>query len=306
MKYTIGTIILSASATCLNAQVELSQKKWQPSNFTIRTGSETPFSNYEENEKGFKERSGATNETVDQTKAWSSYYGPTTSPNLFLGLDMEFRHFSSSREDYIPGLKARLGINYSHKTMEGIRNTERTTLGRDTLVSGSSEKEIYSEKRDTKINDVTFSTNELRIDGSVLFHTSKERSISFYAGSGIQLGGVISSTVRLQSRSWENTYYTIPENEIEIISSQGLINVNNEITYYNGASFEPTEEKTEKGKTYLTFGAYIPVGFNIQFTKKDTFLKHISLNSELRLGVNVAKNQRYLTANAMMGLRVNL
>lgn len=300
MKRTIGVIITVAGISTTYGQTEVPTKKWQPSNITIRLGSETIQNpRYESgNGNGFRSRSGATEEMINSEKFWATAYPDfqTTIPENFLGMDLEFKHYNSKKDKLIPGLKTRIGINYSQKNMESIRYYHKTNLSDKTFVDQNSLEEIIAVNQEEEEGKATFRTRELRLDASTLIHTSEERSLSFYTGIGIQLGGVINSDIKFHKNTRQGTFYALPDAN----TFQGGVFVTN-----GGLSGE-IEEQSEKGDNYLTAGAYLPLGVNIKLSSKDHFLQRVSLNSEVRLGGNLTGQRNYLTTTITGGVRVEM
>jgi len=196
----------------------------------------------------------------------------TTTNNMFsimLGLQFSDKEKASYKANPL----LRLGVSYfSTTTMTcGFYKEDRTPY--DTLTSAQTGQTAYVDSLTSQRYSMNYSSEQLRIDGSLIFRTNPEARWSLFAGIGFTAGLSINANTDIYYRENSRT----------------------ETRYANGSTFSsygnynPDNGKTEKfkNKTNLGISTYIPMGIDFRIGKKKEFWKRTHLFYELRPGINI-------------------
>lgn len=142
--------------------------------------------------------------------------------------------------------KLRLGITYfSGVLLKGCHgHTEQSPY--DTLVSKKNGSVYYLDTLSGEINNVYYSTDELRLDGSLIFRTKSSARWSVYGGLGI--------TVGFSLNAMTNIIYLITE------SATLRNNKNNNSNFYY--FFYASSSEKQHNKNGFKTSAYLPMGLD--------------------------------------------
>ena len=190
----------------------------------------------------------------------------------------------------------RVGISYISGTTLTGGLFDEVRKPYDTLTSSQTGQTVYIDSINTKNYSMSYTSEQLRLDGSLIFRTNPESRWSIFTGMGITAGVSFNANT--------NIYY----------NSNGKA----EARYANGNSFSSygysssANIKTEKfrNKTNIGLSIYIPLGIDFRIGKKREFWKRTHLFYELRPGINVTSipELRPITTASVqhgLGLRVS-
>jgi hypothetical protein len=196
----------------------------------------------------------------------------STSNNMFsVLLGLQFNDKPKTFYEGNPLL--RVGISYISGTTLTGGLFDEVRKPYDTLTSSQTGQTVYIDSINTKNYSMSYSSEQLRLDGSLIFRTNPESRWSIFTGMGITAGVSFNANT--------NIYY----------NSNGKA----EARYANGNSFSSYgysssgNIKTEKfrNKTNIGLSIYIPLGIDFRIGKKREFWKRTHLFYELRPGINV-------------------
>jgi hypothetical protein len=196
----------------------------------------------------------------------------TTTNNMFsimLGLQFSDKEKASYKANPL----LRLGINYFSGTSitSGFYKEERFPY--DTLTSSQTGQTAFVDSLTSKRYSMNYSSEQLRLDGSLIFRTNPEARWSLFAGIGVNAGLSINANTDIYYRenSRTETRYT------------------NGSTFSSYGNYNPDNGKTENFKNKSNFGlsTYIPMGVDFRIGKKKEFWKRTHLFYELRPGINI-------------------
>jgi hypothetical protein len=122
--------------------------------------------------------------------------------------------------------------------------------------------------------NMDYTSQQLRLDGSLIYRTNPEARWSLFAGIGITAGLSINAITTISYSKYSS---------LETRSSKDNTNPPPTSSFY-----VTNEGKTERirNKTNLGFSAYIPTGVDFRIGKKREFWKRTHLYYEFRPGIN--------------------
>lgn len=188
----------------------------------------------------------------------------------------------------------RIGLSYFSGTSltYTIYKSDRKTYY--TLINAG--QTTYFDSVTTKSYNMFYSSEQFRLDGSLIYHTNPQSGWSLFSGIGITAGFSINAATSIYYSHDEKTE---ARNSTSSNSSPPLI-------------FDFEDMKSEKFRNKNNFGSsvFIPMGIDFRIGKKKEFWKRIHLFYEARPGVNITFIQKkQFAANASLqhgfGLRIS-
>lgn len=164
----------------------------------------------------------------------------------------------------------RLGINYFSGTNLSTNMHKETSKRYDTLTSNQTGQTIYLDSITTQNYGMNYTSQQLRIDGSIIFRTDPEIRWSLYTGIGITAGVSINAKTDIYYNKYTRSNHP---------------NSNN----YNNFSYSSSGgyiTESYRLKNNFGFSAYLPLGVDFRIGKKREFWKRTHLFFELRPGIN--------------------
>src|SRR5690606_33840629 len=134
----------------------------------------------------------------------------------------------------------------------------------DTLTSSQTGQVVYIDSVYTQNYSMDYVSEQLRLDGSVIFRTNPEGRWSLYAGIGFTVGLSVNATTEI--------YYS-KYGRIETRYPNGQTSHSYQY-YYPGSYISKTE--TFRNKTNFSVSPYIPMGVDFRIGKKREFWKRRS------------------------------
>lgn len=183
----------------------------------------------------------------------------------------------------------RLGFTFMNTSNLSAAYSNTTITPYDTLTSSQTGNQVFVDSVFNQNINMNYQTQQLRLDGALIFQTSDKYRFSFHTGIGVSLGTAISSTTRVNY--WEDKYTSNNDGE--------------SFSYYTYGEASGMKSETFKNKNGFAFTGYIPVGFNMRLGKNREFWKHLNIYAEMRPGLYVTAIPE-LTTQTNFGLTSNL
>lgn len=150
-----------------------------------------------------------------------------------------------------------------------LPETERKPY--DTLISTQTGEAIHIDSVTTRTSFMTYKSEQLRLDASIIYRTNPQERWSFFAGAGIAVGWAFST--------FASIYYSV---------NKHTQNADNNSTY---SAFSSTDInfRSEIFSSRKGFGASagIPMGIDWRVGRKNEFWKQVHVYYEFRPGVNI-------------------
>lgn len=170
----------------------------------------------------------------------------------------------------------RLGFNYSDVTNFRNRVSKDERYRIDTLASSKTGQMAFVDSIYTQGYGMTYSSEQIRFDGSLIFRSNPASRWSVYGGIGITAG--------ISINAYTNVYYN-ESSRTETTLSDGMVAVN-EHAYYSSSKTDNSKRETIRNKTNIGFSTYIPLGVDFRLGNKNEFLKKIHLFYEAKPALN--------------------
>ncbi|MBI4930025.1 MAG: hypothetical protein HY841_04620 [Bacteroidetes bacterium] len=161
----------------------------------------------------------------------------------------------------------RLGVSYFSGSIlsGGMYKFERKPC--DTVYSTQTWQTIYIDSVTWRSYKMNYISDQIRFDGSFIFHSNIQTRFSLFTGLGITAG--------LSINTFTDIYYDKSDRTEDRGGS----------TRYYSSSMDISEKFVNKNN--LGFSVYIPVGIDFRIGKKNAFWKQIHLFYELKPGINM-------------------
>jgi hypothetical protein len=168
----------------------------------------------------------------------------------------------------------RVGLAYYSKSgmTSGLYKSERTTM--DIFTSGQTGQTVFLDSVSLKTMNINYASQQLRLDGSMIFRTDPEKRWSIYTGFGITLGMSFNATTDI---------YSTKSNWLE--SRLMSENIDESSPYHRNN--EDMVKESFRNKSNFGASAFIPIGIDHRLGKKRDLWKHLHLFAELRPGISI-------------------
>jgi hypothetical protein len=179
---------------------------------------------------------------------------------------------NNERTGYRPNPLLRIGVTYfsGTKMQNDLYYNVRTPA--DTLVSNQTGQNFYFDSLTQHYYSMEYASQQIHLDGSLIYRTNPNARWSLYTGIGIT-GGISM-----------NAHTEI----IEFNSSQLAPADLNSCSAY-GYSYGYTNSSVEhfRNKTGFALASYVPMGVDFRIAKKQEFFKRLHLFYEMRPGITL-------------------
>ncbi|MDH5597487.1 MAG: hypothetical protein OEY34_00090 [Cyclobacteriaceae bacterium] len=211
--------------------------------------------------------------------------------SVLLGAQISEKDKSSYRKNP----QMRLGISYFSGNVfkGGYFKAEKSPF--DTLRSNQTTDVIYIDSVVHHNYNMRYSSEQVRLDGSLIFRTNTEARWSAYAGIGITAGVSISASTTANYSQRKSKEMRYPD----------------ERSYYMDVFNSTSEHQSEvfENKNNFLLSGYIPMGVDFRVGKKKEFWKMTHLFYEFRPSlqmITISELQTKVNASSQfgMGLRV--
>jgi hypothetical protein len=164
----------------------------------------------------------------------------------------------------------RLGVSYFSTTLLSTDFNKEDRKTYDTLISSQTGQTVYADSVITKMYNMYYSSEQLRLDASLIFRTNPESRWSLFTGIGITAGVSVKASTNIE-------YSGSDSNEFRYM--------NGNISTQNWWKTSKTE--SHKNKNNVTASAFVPIGVDFRLGSKREFWKKIHLFYEMRPGINI-------------------
>ena len=168
----------------------------------------------------------------------------------------------------------RVGLAYYANTgmTSGLYKSERTTM--DIFTSAQTGQTVFLDSVSLKTLNMNYFSQQLRLDGSMIFRTDPEKRWSIYTGFGITLGMSFNATTDI---------YSMKSNWLE--SRLMSENIDESGPYHKNN--EDMVKESFRNKSNFGASAFIPIGIDHRLGKKRDIWKHLHIFAELRPGISI-------------------
>lgn len=168
----------------------------------------------------------------------------------------------------------RLGVTYTSGTLLSGSVYANTQKRYDTLVSAQTGQKMYLDSVTTRFGNMSYTSEQLRLDAALIFRTNPAARWSLYGGLGLTAGMSLNSTTNVY---YNKTSRAVTSNENGTTSS---------ITYYP-ANYNSGTAESFRNKPNFAFSTYIPIGVDFRVGKNNPFWRQVHLFCEFRPSVNM-------------------
>ncbi len=168
----------------------------------------------------------------------------------------------------------RIGLAYYAKSgmNSGLNKTERSTF--DKFTSAQTGQTVLLDSVSIKTLYMNYASQQLRLDGSLIFRTDPQKRWSIYTGIGITAGISLNATTDIYSTKSERVESRLINQPIDEIG-----------TYY-GSNLDIVKESF-RNKSNFGASAFIPIGIDHRLGKKRDIWKQLHIFAELRPGISI-------------------
>lgn len=168
----------------------------------------------------------------------------------------------------------RVGLAYYSKSglNSGLYKSERTTF--DKFTSAQTGQTVFLDSVSLKTLNMNYSSQQLRLDGSMIFRTDPEKRWSIYTGFGITVGMSFNATTDIYS------------SKSDWVESR-LINESIDDSYPYQRNDEDFVKESFRNKSNFGASAFIPIGIDHRLGKKREIWKQLHVFAELRPGISI-------------------
>lgn len=219
------------------------------------------------------------------------------SGNSMFSMMVGFKMLDSDKSTFKSNPNFRVGVSYM--TNNALNHNLHKTVRKpyDTLTSTSTGQSVYIDSLSTQYYGMRYTSDQLRLDGSLIYRTQTNSRWSLYAGIGINVGVSVNASTHI--------YYN------DIKRTETRFSDGNTASSYYFSSSENGQIENFNNKTNWGASAYMPMGVDFRIGKKNEFLKKIHLFYDLRSSVNVTSipELQTLTSVSMqhgLGIRVSM
>lgn len=167
--------------------------------------------------------------------------------------------------------KFKTGISYF--SIDGVTHAFPETVRKpyDTLISTQTGETIFIDSITTRTSFITYNSEQLRLDASVIYRTNPEARWIFFAGAGIAAGWAFNTFASVNATVNRNTQ-----------------NADNSLGYfaYTNTDIDFTTELFSSRKGFGA-SAGIPMGIDWRVGRKHEFWKQVHIYYEFRPGINL-------------------
>jgi hypothetical protein len=227
---------------------------------------------------------------------YNSFYNVNWSNSLFtFSLGIQFS--DKQKTAYKSNPLLRIGVSYLNRTSLTSSLNREERFPYDTLVSARTGQTIYVDSTTSNSYTMNYTSEQIRLDLSLIYRTNPSRRWSLFAGIGITVGSSINATTEI-SHSQYNRFDSYTTNR-------------NNYSSYGGSSSGLNENETIRNKNEFGFTAYLPLGIDVRLGRKYEFWKRLHLFNEMRPGIYMLSIPgipmiKYAFMQNQIGIRVTL
>jgi hypothetical protein len=192
-------------------------------------------------------------------------------PNSMFSAMLGFQFSDKQKTHYNKNIQLRVGVTYFNNSVlsGGLYNSERVPF--DTLTSSQTGSLTFIDSIITKGLNMNYSSEQLRLDGTLIIRTNPDARFSLYSGIGLSAGFSFNAKTTIRYITNYQIVHRDPNGYTEHKKS------------FSGDS----EYEVITNKNNFGFSAYIPLGINLKLGHKTEFWKKVNLFYEIRPSINV-------------------
>jgi hypothetical protein len=188
-------------------------------------------------------------------------------------------------------IQMRFGIGYGSTASLGTFWSREQVTPYDTFIAGNG-SQITADSVNYESINATYSSNQLRVNADILYHTNPDRRFSLFFGAGIVMGATFNNQTQI---FYINQSFITTEYE-------------NTTTVFSQSTQETKSELYNNGSGWLA-GGYIPIGLSYRLGKTTPLLNQTAVFVEFRPGltaINVPEIATYIlpTFHSNLGIRI--
>lgn len=292
MKTTIASLFLITLASTVAAQnaPAKSQSRLNINELNIQLGFFRQ-NNLDANLANFKKLAPESVLLINNFSGYKTSSGFVSTGNTMFSVLLGVQFLDKNKNTYKANPILRIGISYftGAQLSGNVFSEEKKTY--DTLRSSTTSETFYIDSTRTKEYGMNYSSQQLRLDASLLFSTNPAARWKFYSGIGITTG--------LSFNARTNIYYRESE-------SKEMRNANESNFGYGYSSYgsSVTTFETIRNKSNFGMSAYIPLGVDFRIGRRE-FWKRTHLFYEFRPSINyvsIPELQSMVNAHLVQGL----
>lgn len=215
----------------------------------------------------------------------SDSYAFLDRSNSMFSVLLGLKFSDKQKTRYKNNMQLRIGISYYSNTHLSYGMNSSVKIPFDTLTSSQTGETMYIDSVISRTLEMNYNSEQLRIDGSLIFRTNPEARWSLYSGIGLSAGMSFNAKTYI--------FYS----KMSQIQGREPFHYSN----YNNNYDETSESEVITNNTNFGFSAYIPLGIDFRIGKKREFWKRIHLFYEIRPSINITyiPNLRTITNTAV-------
>ncbi len=196
--------------------------------------------------------------------------GHSTSSNSIVALSMGIKFNNNEETSNNNGPTLRIGFNYASNYTYYLSYYKEERKPYDTLVSTQTGQTYYVDSVTNKNYRMSYTTNQLRLETSLIFHTEGNSRWSLFGGLGISAGLSFNNKTSIQyfENGNTSTYY-------------GGSNAD----FYTGYPYNHSSARTNenfKNKSGVSAYVFFPMGVDFRIGKNNAFWQKVHFFYELR------------------------
>lgn len=214
-----------------------------------------------------------------------------------LSIALEFNKLNADGKTYNPNITWRIGVSYYslNPLRFNIRKDKSTTF--DTLKSQHTGKEYYLDSTKTVHYAMTYYSEQIRLDASVVFRTNTESRLSLFAGAGVTAGAAYQSRTAISKTKTTTISFTDP----------AFFQINRDVMMLSKIS--SSEDELFRSKSNFGASLYVPLGVDFRLANKHEFWDKLHIFYEARPSfgmVSIPEVEHFFYAHIQHGVGVRI
>ena len=204
---------------------------------------------------------------------FSSTNKKSLDQNSCFGVMIGLHFLNKEKTIYRSNPVLKLGVSFFSGSSFYFKLNKEDRRPFDTLTSSITNDAIYIDSVTNYSYKMKYSSEQIRLDGALVFSTNPDARWSLYSGVGVTVGISINTNTDI--------IYSIDR---RTESSNATYNI---YEFRHRKNNDQDKEETFRNKTNVAFSAYIPLGIDFRIGKKREFWKRLHLFYEMRPGINI-------------------
>lgn len=203
---------------------------------------------------------------------FSSGNGFVINTNSMFSFNLGMRFSDKEKTKFMGNPLLKMGVSYLNLNTLGTYYYKNEMSRGDTLTASQSGQVIYVDTINTTNYWMDYSSDQIRLDVSLVFSTNTEARWSLYTGMGFTAGISVNSKTYISHGDYTRADYYNPSTNT---------------TYSENLSTYAGSSETFRNKSNFGASIFLPMGVDFRIGKKNEFWKHIHLFYDIRPGLNI-------------------